>query len=171
MYNVTLKCLKSPRRNLLIFHLFQKHKRRSTWYWITDEWLCWERRTPMWTTDKVDFKLFPWKWNSHYSSAPVLFDLGLVCTTIYGFVEFIPVKCFNKFLLSAVNALWEGDENPNSIVVAETMKLLSNSSYGYQIEDRCRHTVTKYCTMRKHMGLSTQNCSSVWITSMIYCRK
>ena len=26
------------------------------------------------------------------------------------------------------------------------MKLLANSSYGYQIMDRCRHTVTKYLT-------------------------
>ena len=34
---------------------------------------------------------------------------------------------------SAVDARREGDENPNSGVVAETMKLLANSSYGYQI--------------------------------------
>ena len=45
---------------------------------------------------------------------------------------------------SAVNARREGDENPNSSVVAETMKLLANSSYGYQAMDRSRHTVTKY---------------------------
>ena len=37
----------------------------------------------------------------------------------------------------------EGDENPLSGVVAETMKLLGNSSYGYQIMDRSRHTITK----------------------------
>ena len=41
------------------------------------------------------------------------------------------------------------DENPNSSVVAETMKLLANSSYGYQIMDRSRHTVTKYLTNEK----------------------
>ena len=68
-------------------------------------------------------------------------ELGLVCKKIYRFVEYIPVKCFNKFVQSAVNARREGDENPNSSVVAETMKLLANSSYGYQIMDRCRHTV------------------------------
>ena len=70
-------------------------------------------------------------------------DLGLVCKKIYRFVEYIPVKCFNKFVQSAVNARREGGENPNSSVVAETMKLLANSSYGYQIMDRSRHTVTK----------------------------
>ena len=70
-------------------------------------------------------------------------DLGLVCKKIYRFVEYTPVKCFNKFVQSAVDARREGDENPNSSVVAETMKLLANSSYGYQIMDRSRHTVTK----------------------------
>ena len=45
---------------------------------------------------------------------------------------------------SAVDARKKGDENPNSIVVAETMKLLANSSYGYQIMDRNQHTVKKY---------------------------
>ena len=43
-----------------------------------------------------------------------------------------------------VDARREGDENPLSGVVAETMKLLGNSSYGYQIMDRSRHTITNY---------------------------
>ena len=60
-------------------------------------------------------------------------ELGLVSKKIYGLVEYTPVKCFNKFVQSNVDARREGDENPNSSVVAETMKLLANSSYGYQI--------------------------------------
>ena len=44
------------------------------------------------------------------------------------------------------------DENPNSTVVAETMKLLANSSYGYQIMDRSRHTVTKYLNDEETLG-------------------
>ena len=79
-------------------------------------------------------------------------DLGLVCKKNYRFVEYIPVKCFNKFVQSAVNARREGDENPNSSVVAETMKLLANSSYGYQIMDRSRHTVTKNLNDEKTHG-------------------
>ena len=73
-------------------------------------------------------------------------QLGLVVTKIHRFVEYTPKKCFNSFLQSAVDARRKGDENPNSSVVAETMKLLANSSYVYQVMDRSRHTVTKHVT-------------------------
>ena len=46
------------------------------------------------------------------------------------------MKCLNPFVQSAVNARREGDENQNSTVVAETMKVLANSSNGYPILDR-----------------------------------
>ena len=52
--------------------------------------------------------------------------------------------CLNNFGQSAVSAGREGDKNTNSGVVAGTMQLLANSSYGYQIMDRSRHTVTRY---------------------------
>ena len=84
-------------------------------------------------------------------------ELGLVCKKIYRFFDYIPVKCFNTFVQSAVNARREGDENPNSSVVAEAMKLLANSSYGYQIMDRSRHTVTKYLSDEKtHEAINTK---------------
>ena len=70
----------------------------------------------------------------------------------YHFVEYTPVKCFNKFVQSAVDARREGDENPNSSVVTETMKLLANNSYGYQIIDPSRHTVTKHLSNEKTHG-------------------
>ena len=70
--------------------------------------------------------------------------LGLECTKIHRFLQYTPKKCFSSFVQSAVNARRQGDENPNSNVVAETMKLLANSSYGYQIMDRSRHTATKF---------------------------
>ena len=55
------------------------------------------------------------------------------------------------------NARKEGDGNPNSSVVAETMKLLANSSYGYQIKDRSRHTVTKYlCDDKVHSAINNK---------------
>ena len=53
---------------------------------------------------------------------------------------------------SAVDACRERDENPNSSVVAEKMKLLVNSSYGYQIMNRSRHTVTKKLNDEKTHG-------------------
>ena len=43
-----------------------------------------------------------------------------------------------------MDARRQGDENPNSSVVAETMKPRVNSSYGYQIKDRSQHNVAKY---------------------------
>ena len=38
----------------------------------------------------------------------------------------------------------EGDKNTSSSVVAETMKLIGNSSYGYQFMDRSKHSKTQY---------------------------
>ena len=57
-----------------------------------------------------------------------------------------------NFVQSAVNARREGGENPISSVVAETMKLLANSSYGYQIMDRSRLAVTKCPSDEKTHG-------------------
>ena len=73
--------------------------------------------------------------------------LGLLRKKIHRFVQYNPRKSFNNFVPSAVDA--RQDDNPNSSVVAETMKLLANSSYGYQIMDRSRHTVTRYLNDEK----------------------
>ena len=58
-------------------------------------------------------------------------------------------KYLNNFVQSVVDARREGDEKPLSGVAAETVKLLGNSSYGYQIMDRSRHTITKYLNDEK----------------------
>ena len=68
----------------------------------------------------------------------------------YRFVQYTPMKCFNHFVQSAVNARREGNENPNSSVVAQTKELLANSSYAYQIMDRSTHTVTEYLSDEKN---------------------
>ena len=90
--------------------------------------------------------------------------LGLVCKKIHRFVQYTPRKRFNNLGRSTVDACPEADENPNSNVVAETRKLLANSSYVYQIMDRSRHTVTKYLTDKKHTVPSIVKSSSVLIT-------
>ena len=83
--------------------------------------------------------------------------LGLVCKKIHRFVQYTPRKCFNNYVQSAVDALRQGEENPISGVVAETMKLLASSSYGYQIMDRSRYTVTKYLTdERTHSAINSK---------------
>ena len=80
-------------------------------------------------------------------------DLGLVCKKFYRVVQYTPMKFFNNnFVQSAVNARRGVDENPISSVVAETMNLLANSSYGYQIMDRSRHTVAKFFSYEKTLG-------------------
>ena len=76
-------------------------------------------------------------------------QLRLVVTKIHCFVEYTPKKGFNSFVQSAVDARRKGDENPNSSAVADKMKLLANSSYGYQVMDRSRQTATKYLTDEK----------------------
>ena len=45
--------------------------------------------------------------------------LGLECRKIHQFVQYAPKKCFNSSVQSVVNARRQGDENPNSSVVAE----------------------------------------------------
>ena len=81
----------------------------------------------------------------------------LVCIKVHRFVEYTPRNCFNSFVQSAVDARRQSGENPNSSVVAETMKLLANSSYGYHIMDRSKHTATKYLTDKKtHAAINSE---------------
>ena len=83
--------------------------------------------------------------------------LGLVCTKAHRFVEFTPKKRYNSFVQSAVDARRQIEENPSSSVFEETMKLLANSSYGYQIMDRSRHTVMTYLTDENtHAAINSQ---------------
>ena len=80
--------------------------------------------------------------NFHFS--PVL-----KCTKKYRSVQYTSKKCFNNFVQSVVDARIAGDENPDSSVVAETMKLLGNSSNAYQNMDRSRQKETKYLNDEK----------------------
>ena len=93
-------------------------------------------------------------------NTPLLFfnlQLGLICTKIHRFVEYTPKKCFNSFVQSAVDARIQGGENPTSSVVTETMKLLTNISYGDQIMDRSRRSVTKYLADEKtHAAINSK---------------
>ena len=103
---------------------------------------------------------------------PLLFylDLGLVCKKVITLGNTLGWSA-STFVHSAVNARRGRDENPNSSVMAETLKLLANSSYGYQFMDRSRHSETKYLSDEKHMELSIIKYLSVWIIWMINCMK
>ena len=57
----------------------------------------------------------------------------------------------------AVEVRRQGDENPTYSVVADTMKVLANGSYGYQIMDCSRHSITKYTNDENtHAAINTQ---------------
>ena len=95
-------------------------------------------------------------------------NLGLEYTKIH---RYFRQKCFKGFVKSIVEARRLGDQNKNSTVIAETMKLLSNSSYGYQIMDRSKHTVTKYLEEKKTIRAIKSTFSSNFATSTILFMK
>ena len=97
-------------------------------------------------------------------------QFGLFRKKIHRFVQYTPRKCFDNFVQSAVDARRKRGENPYSIFVAETMKLLANSSYGYQIVDHSRHTVTKYLTDEKtHSAINSKMLKQPnYITDQLY---
>ena len=71
-------------------------------------------------------------------------ERGLVLNQVYWFIQYTHEKCFESFVNSVVETRWEGDKSTFSSVVAETMKLIGNSSYGHQITDRSKHSRTQY---------------------------
>ena len=78
-----------------------------------------------------------------------LLELGPVGTKTYRFVEYTPLKCFSNFVQSTVNDHGKRDEIPNCSVVVETLKLLANCLYGYQMMDLSHHSITKYTNDEK----------------------
>ena len=64
-----------------------------------------------------------------------------------------PVKCFNKNVQSAVNIRRQRYENPYSSVDAEYKKLLANGSYGSQIMNPIRNSVTKFTNVEEKHAL------------------
>ena len=85
------------------------------------------------------------------SQAPLITPLlrfyleqGLELKRTFFFIQYTAEICFGSFVDKVVQSRREGYRNQHSTVVAETMKLIGNSAYGYQILDRTRHTKTKY---------------------------
>ena len=97
-------------------------------------------------------KLFLGEWKIHHTVIALFLGFGARLQKTYCFVLYTATKCFNNFVQSAKNARREGNNNPKSGVVAETMNLLANTSYGYQNMDWSRHTVLKYLDDEKTHG-------------------
>ncbi|KAL9961203.1 hypothetical protein ACROYT_G030104 [Oculina patagonica] len=74
---------------------------------------------------------------------------GLEVTRIYQVIQYTPVPCFKPFGEAVSDARRDGDANPDKAIIADTMKLVGNSSYGKTITDQERHREVKFCEEAK----------------------
>ena len=70
---------------------------------------------------------------------------GLRVTHIYQTIEYTPQACFKDFGEKVSKARRQGDLNPDSAIIADTMKLLGNSGYGKTITNLDKHREILYC--------------------------
>ena len=69
---------------------------------------------------------------------------GLVVTKIYQVVEFQQQRCFREFVKAVSDARRQGDIDPDTTIIADTMKVIGNSGYGSLIMDKTKHSDVKY---------------------------
>ena len=69
---------------------------------------------------------------------------GLVVTKIYQVIEFQAKRCFQEFVREVSDARRQGDINPETAIIADTMKVIGNSGYGSLIMDKTKHREVKY---------------------------
>jgi hypothetical protein len=76
------------------------------------------------------------KWYLHH---------GLQVTKIYQVVQYKPEACFAAFADEVSDARRAGDNDTTNSIVAETMKLIGNASYGKTVTNKERHRAVYYC--------------------------
>ena len=64
---------------------------------------------------------------------------GLVVTCIYTVIEYIPYAAFNSFMTQVAPARLDSDHDKDKALIAETMKLIGNSSYSKLITNKGKH--------------------------------
>ena len=64
---------------------------------------------------------------------------------VYQVIEYTPKPCFKPFVDAVSNAHRVGDADPSKAIIADTMKLVGNSSYGKTITNKERHRQVKFC--------------------------
>ena len=75
-------------------------------------------------------------------STPLLkwyLEHGLVVTCIYTVIEYIHNAAFNSFMMQVAQARLDGDHDKDKALIAETIKLIGNSSYGKLITNKEKH--------------------------------
>ncbi|KAJ8310174.1 hypothetical protein KUTeg_012039 [Tegillarca granosa] len=64
---------------------------------------------------------------------------GLVVSRIYQVVEYQKQRCFTDFVNKVSSCRRNADENPDTSIIADTMKVIGNSAYGSLIMDKAKH--------------------------------
>ncbi|XP_072016392.1 uncharacterized protein [Amphiura filiformis] len=68
---------------------------------------------------------------------------GVVITRVYEIAEYTPSSCFSQFVDNVSDARRAGDSDPSKSIIADTMKLMGNSSYGKTITNKYKHRNVK----------------------------
>ena len=71
--------------------------------------------------------------------AKAYLDYGLEITRVYQVAEYTPKACFSEFADAVSDARRAGDSDPAKAIIADTMKLMGNSSYGKTITNKYKH--------------------------------
>ena len=69
---------------------------------------------------------------------------GLIITQIYTVVEYIPNAAFNSFMTQVAQARLDRDRDKDKALIAKTMKLIANSSYGKLVTNKEKHNDIVY---------------------------
>ena len=81
---------------------------------------------------------------SHHFCYFIWKKVFVVLRDVFLFLQHTPRRCFESLPQNLVDSRREGYPNKEWTVVDQNMKLIGNSSYGYQIMDCSRHTNSKY---------------------------
>ena len=71
-------------------------------------------------------------------------EKGMIVSEIHQTIEFSKGNCFKNFVETVTKARREGDLDPNKKLLAETWKLIGNSSYGGILMNKLKHRNIKY---------------------------
>ena len=75
---------------------------------------------------------------------------GLIVTRVFEVIEFTPVACFKPAGEAVSQARRAGDGKDDRLkILAETMKLIGNSSYGKMITNNTKYRQVEYCSWLK----------------------
>ncbi len=71
-------------------------------------------------------------------------EVSIEVSKIYKVIENIPNKCFEEFTKKVSNARRQGDLDPSTSIIADTMKLLGDSGYKSLIMNKENHQSVVY---------------------------